>query len=54
MSVPPKEGDEEQVKERKGIKILTTNEPLTTLPLLLAQINVGTNSYKLRKGIRKI
>ena len=33
--------------------MLTSNELLTRLPVLLAQINAGINSYKL-KEIRKI
>ena len=36
--MPPLEGDEEEVKEGKGLKILTPNKPLTRLPILLAQI----------------
>ena len=36
--MPPVEGDEKEIKERKGLKILTR------LPILLAQINAGSNS----------
>ena len=37
--MPPLEGNEEEVKEGKGIKILAPNKLLTRLPVLLAQIN---------------
>ena len=49
----PLEGDEEKVRERKGIKILTLNK-LTRLPILLVQIKAGNNSYKFKNEIRKI
>ena len=45
------EGDEEEVKEGKRLKILTPNKLLTRLPLLLAQIKVGNNSDKLKNKI---
>ena len=49
------EGNEEEVKEKgKGLKMLTPNKVLTRLPVLLAQIKVGNNSYKLRNEISKI
>ena len=50
--VPALEGDEE-VKEGKGLKILTANKLLTRLPLL-AQVKTGNNSYKLKNKIRQI
>ena len=50
----PLEGDEKEVRERKGIKILTPNKLLTRLPALLAQIKAGNNSYKLKEEIRQI
>ena len=34
--IPPLEVDEEEVKETKGLKILTPNKLLTILPILLA------------------
>ena len=49
----PLEGDEEKVRERKGIKILTPNK-LTRLPILLVQIKAGNNSYKFKNEIRQI
>ena len=33
--MPPLEGGEEEVKEGKGLKILTSNKLLTRLPILL-------------------
>ena len=42
-------GDEEEVKEGKGLKILIPNKLLTRLPVLLEQTNAGNNSYKLKK-----
>ena len=44
----------EEVKEEKGIKILTPNKLLTRLPVLLAQIKATNNSYKLKNEIRQI
>ena len=52
--MPSLEGDEEEVKEEKGLKILTPNKLLTRLPILLAQIKAGNNSYKLKNEIRQI
>ena len=36
--MPPLEGDGEEVKEGKGLKLLISNKFLTRLPILLAQI----------------
>ena len=36
--MPPLEGDEEEVKEGKWLKILTPNKLLTRLPILYSQI----------------
>ena len=36
--MPPLEGDEEEVKEGKELKMLTPNKLLTRLPISLAQI----------------
>ena len=51
--MPLLEGDEE-LKEGKGLKILTPNKLLTRLPILPAQIKAGNNSYKLKNEIRQI
>ena len=52
--MPPVEGDEEEVKEGKGLKVLTPNKLLTRLSILLAQIKAGKNSYKLKNEVRQI
>ena len=53
--MPPIEGDEEEVNEKKkGLKILTLNKLLTRLPIFLAQINAGNNSDKLKNETKKI
>ena len=43
----PLEGDEE-VKEEKELKILSSNKLLTRLPILLVQIKARNISYKLK------
>ena len=43
----------EEVREGKEIKNLTQNELLTILPILLAQLKAGNNSYKLKNEIRQ-
>ena len=40
--------------EGTGLKILTPNKKLTRLPILLAQIKAGNNSYKLKNEMRQI
>ena len=37
-----------------GLEIFTTNKLLTRLPILLAQIKAGKNSYKLKNEIRQM
>ena len=46
--------EDEEVTERKGIKILTPDKLLTRCPVLLAQIKAGNNSYKLKRVIIQI
>ena len=41
-------------KEGKGLKILTNKQMLNRLPILLAQIQAGNNSNKLKNEIRQI
>ena len=48
-SIPLSTGDQ----ERKELKILTPKKLLTRLPLLLAQIKAGNNSYKLKTKSNK-
>ena len=52
--VLPLEGDEEEVKGGKGLKVLTPNKLLTRLLMLLAQIKAGSNSCKLKNEIRQV
>ena len=52
--IPLTEGYKEEVKEEKGLKMLTPNKLLTRLPILLAQINSGINSKKLKNETREI
>ena len=54
MQIYPLENDKEQVKEGKGLKILTPKKLLTRPPILLAQIKARNNSYKLKHEIRQI
>ena len=51
--MPPLEGDE-RVKEGKGLKIITPNKLLTRLPILLALIKAGSNSYKFKNEVRQM
>ena len=46
--MPSPEGNEEEVKEGKGIKILSPNKVITILPILLAQIKAGNNSNNVK------
>ena len=50
----PLEGDEEEVKEGKGLKLLTPNKLLTRLTILLAQKKAGNSSVKLKNEVRQI
>ena len=52
--MPQLEGDEEELKERKELKILTANKLLNKLQILLAEIKAGKKSYKLKNEIRQI
>ena len=47
--MPPLGGDKEEIKERKGLKILTPNKSLTRLPILLGQIKAQIKSDKYHK-----
>ena len=38
----------------EGLKILTSQQMFTRLPILLAQIKVGNNSQKLKNEIRQL
>ena len=52
--MPPLEGEEEEVKEGKGLRIVTPNKLLTKRSILLAVIKTGKNSCKLKNKIRQI
>ena len=41
-------------QQRQGLKILTTNQILSTLPISLAQLKAGNNSEKLKNEIRQL
>ena len=41
-------------KERKGLKILSKQQMLSRLPILLAQIQAGNNSKKFKNETRQI
>ena len=45
---------QQQKKEGKGIKILTSNQMLSRLPISLAQLEAGNNSEKLKNEIRQL
>ena len=46
--------DSDTSKSGKGLKILTNNQMLSRLPILLAQIEAGNNSIKLKNEARQI
>ena len=52
--MPLLQEDEEESKEGKRFKILTPNNLLFKLSILLAQIKARNNSYKLKNEIRQI
>ena len=46
--------DSDTSKKGEGLKILTNKQMLNRLPILLAQIEVGNNSIKLKNEARQI
>ena len=54
--MPELETDEDAAErqQRQGLKILTTQQMITRLPILLAQLKAGNNSQKLKTEIRQI
>ena len=44
----------EQNQRGKGLKILTTNQMLSRLPISLAELKAGNNSEKLKNEIRQL
>ena len=51
--MPPLENNEE-VKEGKGVIVLTLNKLLIRLSILLGKIKAANNSYNLKNEIRQI
>ena len=51
--MPLLEGDEEEVKEGKWLKILTPNKLLTRLPIILAQIKSCKQFKQIKKWNQK-
>ena len=45
---------EKRNQQRQGLKILTTNQMLSRLPITLAQLKAGNNSEKLKNEIRQL
>ena len=54
--IPELETDEDAAERQQGqgLKILTTQQMITRLPILLAQLKAGNNSQKLKTEIRQI
>ena len=52
--MPPIEGNEEEVQEEKGLKILTSNKLGTRLPILFGQIKAGNNLNELKNEIGEV
>ena len=52
----PIETEKEAAERQKGqgLKIMIPKQMITRLPILLAQLNAGNNSQKLKNGIRQI
>ena len=53
LALPP-DSDEEEIKEGKRLKILTSNKLLNKLAILLAQITAEDSSCKSKNKIRQI
>ena len=55
-NMPPLETKEEAKKRQQGqgLKILTPQQMITKLPILLAKLKAGNNSKKLKNEIRQI
>ena len=48
------EEEAEKIQRGQGLKILTSKQIITRLPILLAQLKAGNNSQKLKNEIRQI
>ena len=47
-------GEQIRNQQGQGLKILTPNQMLSRLPIVLAQLNAENNSEKLKNEIRQI
>ena len=45
---------ERRNQQRQGLKILTPDQMLSRLPIILAQLKAGNNSQKLKNEIRQL
>ena len=45
---PPSLESEEEAERRQGLKIITPKQMITRFPILLAQLEAGNNSQKLK------
>ena len=52
-NLPPL-GSDKELKEGKGLKIVTSSKLVTRLPVLLAKLKAGNNSNKFENEIRQI
>ena len=54
--MPPLETEEEAAENQigQGLKILTPQQMITRLPIILAQLKAGNNSQKLKNEIRQL
>ena len=54
--MPELETDEDaaQRQQGQGLKILTPQQMITRLPILLAQLKAGNNSQKVKNEIRQL
>ena len=48
------ESDSSNDTEGKGLKLLTSNQNLSRLPISLAQLKAGSNSEKLKNEIKQL
>ena len=52
--MPDLETKESAAQKEKGLEILTPQQMITRLPILLAQLKAGNNSQKLKNEIRQL
>ena len=56
LNIPDLKSEEEaaQRQQGQGLKILTPQQMITRLPILLAQLKAGNNSQKIKNEIRQL